>query len=75
MANRARLFPAPGSGQASAAWQVVEVTTRPINPELYRTSSGRRQIEQLLAAGLGDRIAKLFYQHVPNEVGSRLQSR
>ena len=42
---------------------------------LYRTPSGRRQIEQMLALLTADRVAKLFYRHVPEPVGSRLQPR
>ncbi len=57
-------------GEASA---VVQVFTRAASPELYRSRSGRRQLEESLANQLGDRIAKLFYKHVPDEIGSRLQ--
>ncbi len=72
VANRTRVFPAP---DAEEPWQLVSVTTRAVDLELYRTPAGRRQIEQMLAERLGDRVAKLFYRHVPDELGSRLQQR
>ena len=72
VANRTRVFPAP---DAPEPWQLVSATTRAIDLELYRTPAGRRQIEQMLAEQLGDRVAKLFYKHVPDELGSRLQRR
>ncbi|MHC4414767.1 MAG: hypothetical protein ACYS0G_05740 [Planctomycetota bacterium] len=70
--NRARLFPGL---DAEVPWRDVTVVSPSISTELYRSDSGRRQIEQLLAALLGDRVGKLFYAHVPDEVGSRLEPR
>ncbi len=67
--NRKRLFPAPDALEPS---RLVQVFGRAANPELYRSRSGRRQLEESLANQLGDRIAKLFYKHVPDELGSRL---
>ena len=43
-----------------------------MSPELYRSSAGRREIEQLLAAAIADKVTKLFYKHIPDELGSRL---
>lgn len=68
--NRIRLFPPP---DAEKPWQEVIVQGPPVSPELYRTSNGRRQIEQLLAAEIADKVTKLFYKHVPDELGSRLK--
>jgi len=68
--NRKRLFPAPEAVESS---RLVQVVSRAANPELYRSRSGRRQLEETLANELGDRIAKLFYKHVPDEIGSRLR--
>ncbi len=67
--NKTRLFPAPG---ADNAWQEIIVQGAPVSPELYRTSAGRRQIEEILAEAIADRVTKLFYRHIPDELGSRL---
>ncbi len=67
--NKSRLFPAPG-GEKN--WQDVIAQGQPVSPELYRSSAGRREIEQLLAAAISDKITTLFYKHIPDELGSRL---
>jgi len=67
--NKTRVFPAPG---ADKDWQDVIVQGAPVSPELYRSSAGRRQIEQMLAAAIADGVTKLFYKHIPDELGSRL---
>jgi hypothetical protein len=67
--NRTRLFPPPTAEQP---WFSVEVTSPAISPELYQSTGGRRQIESILAALLGDQVGKLFYKHVPDELGTRL---
>lgn len=69
VANGVRLFPPP---EGDAEWEEVAVASPPISPELYRTSTGRREIDKMLALLTGDRVAKLFYEHVPDEIGSRL---
>ncbi len=67
--NKVRLFPVPG---AEKDWQEIIVQGAPVSPELYRSSAGRRQIEQMLAAEIADKVTKLFYKHIPDELGSRL---
>jgi hypothetical protein len=67
--NRERLFPGLDSDQS---WYPVRVVSPPISPELYTSNEGRRQIESVLAVLLGDQVAKLFYRHVPDELGTRL---
>jgi hypothetical protein len=67
--NRARLFPPPTADQS---WFPVEIVSPPISPELYQSNEGRRQIESILAVLLGDQVGKLFYKHVPDELGTRL---
>lgn len=67
--NKVRLFPA---ADAERSWQEVIVQCPPVSPELYRTSNGRQQIEQLLSAAIADQVTKLFYKHDPKEVGDRL---
>ena len=49
--------------------------TSTVSPELYRNSQGRRKIQEMLSLALADQVAKLFYKHIPNELGSRLQSK
>jgi hypothetical protein len=66
---RARLFPGPDSDRP---WQDVAIVSPPISPDLYRTDEGRRQIESIIAVLLGMQVGKLFYEHVPDELGSRL---
>ena len=72
VANRTRIFPAP---DANHGWQDVMVTSPAISPELYQSRAGRRDIQRLLSLLLADRIAKLFYPHIPDEIGSRLDPR
>jgi hypothetical protein len=67
--NRERLFPGPDADQP---WQPVAIVSPPISPDLYASDEGRRQIESVLAVLIGDQIAKLFYAHVPDEIGTRL---
>jgi hypothetical protein len=69
VAERRRLYPPPESDNA---WDEIMAVSPPLSQELYRTSQGRRQLEQLMAELLGDRIAKMFYKHVPDEIGNRL---
>ncbi len=70
--NQARLFPHPNDPRPAAG---VHVVTPPFDIELFKTTEGRSQIESLLAEMLADRIAKLFYEHVPDEIGSRLNAK
>jgi hypothetical protein len=63
--NRARLFPTDVEDPGA------EVTSdmREVSTDLYRSTSGRRSIEEQLATNLGDRIGKLFYKHEKKELG------
>ena len=67
--NKVRAFPAV---DAEKEWQEIIVQGAPVSPELYRSSAGRREIEQMLAAAIADQVTKLFYKHIPDELGSRL---
>ncbi len=67
--NKTRLFPGP---DADKNWQEIIVQTAPVSPELYRSSAGRREIEQMLSAAIADKVTELFYKHIPDELGSRL---
>ncbi len=70
--NRVRLFPSPEAQEPS---RLVQLVSPDVSLDLYQSAAGRRQIEKSMANQLGDRIAELFYKHVPNEVGSRLNPR
>ncbi|MHC4100552.1 MAG: hypothetical protein ACYSW1_06675 [Planctomycetota bacterium] len=50
----------------------MTVESPAISPDLYTSTEGRRQIESIMAVLLGDQIAKIFYKHVPDELGTRL---
>ncbi len=67
--NKTRLFPGP---DADKNWQEIIVQAAPVSPELYRSSAGRREIEQMLSAAIADKVTELFYKHIPDELGSRL---
>lgn len=71
--NRTRLFPITDESSQAAAAYPVQVALPKLSPELYRSASGRRKINEQLANHMADRIAKVFYRHVPNELGSRLK--
>lgn len=71
--NRTRLFPPSDENSKAAAAYPVSVTMPILSMNQYRSASGRRKINELLASQLSDQIAKVFYKHVPNEIGSRLK--
>ncbi len=64
-ANGTRLWPSVGA-------QAVQSDLLDINPSLLETSAGRREIEDKLAAQIGEDVAKLFYEHPRRELGGRL---
>ena len=43
--------------------------------DLMRANPSRTVSIDALANALGDRVAKLFYKHVPDEIGNRLNPR
>jgi len=63
-----RLFPDTGTGNGYP----VRTQMREQDLDAYRSSSGRRQLEDSLATELGNDIAKLFYKHQKQELGGRL---
>ena len=63
--NRTRLFPSDPEDPG----REVFTQMRELSMDMYNTSPGRRQIEDLTAAELGNRIAKLFYKHEKSELG------
>lgn len=68
--NRQRVFP-PADGDQSAV--PVRAATREVDPDLYRTRSGRLKVFESLADETGTAIAKLFYKHETRELGASLQ--
>ncbi|MHC4832591.1 MAG: hypothetical protein ACYTFH_01620 [Planctomycetota bacterium] len=69
--GRTRTFPGPEEPRG------VEVTAqlREVSPDLYRTPSSRRAIEEALIARAGVEIAKLFYEHDRVDLGENLGPR
>lgn len=70
--NRERLFPTADGGFRGASGYPVQVAMRQISLERYRTTSSRRSIREQLANEIADQITKVFYRHVPDELGSHL---
>ncbi len=66
--GRSRLYPAP----SELTGQPVSTDMREVSNDLYQSTSGRRQIEDSLAAEIGSEVAKLFYKHERVELGKNL---
>jgi hypothetical protein len=60
VANKTRLFPATSGDNAGFE---VSAKTEATQPGIYRTSAGRRQVEDILEKYLADKVVKLFYDH------------
>lgn len=67
--NRTKLFPEPGSPNEA---RVMDIPGSPVSMELYKSTATIRQIEDMLAEVVGTEIGKLFYRHVPRELGRHL---
>jgi len=67
--NRKRMYPAEDAQEPS---RLVQASTREVNPELYRTRTGRVETLQALAITTGEEIGKLFYKHEIKQLGSNL---
>ncbi len=70
--NRERLFPSADDGFRGSLGYPVQVAMRAVSLERYRTTSSRRSIREQLANEIADQITKVFYRHVPDELGSHL---
>jgi hypothetical protein len=66
VAKKERLFPPPSSGNDGFE---VTAETEALQPGIYRTSAGRRTVEDMLEKRLADQISKLFYEHEPTNFG------
>ncbi|MSR17772.1 MAG: hypothetical protein EXS00_01155 [Phycisphaerales bacterium] len=67
VSNRERLFPSSGDGSVISTSE-----TRPVSPDLYNSTTGRRAIEEGLAMELGETIAEVFYDHERRELGREM---
>ncbi len=70
--NRERLFPTADGGFRGSLGYPVQVAMRQVSLERYRTTSSRRSMREQLATEIADQITKVFYRHVPDELGSHL---
>ncbi len=68
VSGRSRLYPAPSELKG----QPVATSMREVSEDLYQSTAGRRQIEDILAAEIGAEVAKLFYKHEVTELGKNL---
>jgi hypothetical protein len=66
--GRTRLFPPPGAMPGAYPLMVSNETAS----DSVITSAARRDLEEKLARQLGDALAKIFYKHVEDDVGTRL---
>lgn len=64
--TKERLFPPTGGDKLGFE---VSAETEALQPGIYRTSAGRRTVEDMLEKRLGDQIVKLFYDHEPRNFG------
>lgn len=70
--TRERLFPTADGGFRGSSGYPVQVAMRQVSLERYRTTSSRRGIREQLANEIADQITKVFYRHVPRELGRNL---
>jgi hypothetical protein len=70
--NRRRLYP---SDEHEQPYRLIQVMTREVSPDMYRSRATRIQVYEMLANETGSTVAKLFYKHEPRELGSRLGGR
>lgn len=67
--GRTRVFP----GSEMAEGYPVRCSGKPVDPTMYASRTSRMQIYESLAKSLGDEIAKLFYEHEAQELGTRMR--
>jgi hypothetical protein len=67
--NRQRIYPLPDTMMPARS---LVINLPPVDPALLRTRTGRLQIFEALSHETGSRIAKLFYEHEPRELGGGL---
>ena len=65
--NRVKIFPVD-----EESGRYVEASLKLDNTELYSSTANRRKLEDALATQLGIDVAKLFFDHETNELGSTL---
>jgi len=67
--NNVRLYPGPDTEEG---YHVLEVEMADVNPEAYRSRATSNQVARQLAEEIGDRVAKLFYEHRTGKLGTNL---
>ena len=70
--NKTKLFPPAGSAEDA---RIMDIPAQPVSAQLYQSSATLRQIEDMLAEVVGTEVGKLFYEHVPRELGRNLDPR
>jgi hypothetical protein len=70
--SRQRTFPAKGAKQEV---RMVQVTGRPVDPDTYRTRTGRVSVFNELAETIGRDVGRLFYKHEPRAAGQNINPR
>ncbi len=69
MEENRRVFPDPTTG--SSGYQVV-AQMRDVSSTNYDSRVGQGRLKERLAGELATEIARVFYEHVPDEIGTRL---
>jgi len=70
--NRVRTYPAKGAQQDV---RTVQVTGRPVDPDAYKTRTGRVSVFNELAETMGRDVGRLFYKHEPRAAGQNITPR
>jgi hypothetical protein len=69
--NRQKLFPAPDAESTTVSWPVT-AWLRQIDPQAMADTTTRVRVYEALANEFGEEAARLFYDYVPDDIGSRL---
>jgi hypothetical protein len=70
--SRERTYPAKGAKEDS---RTVQVSGRPVDPDTYRTRTGRVSVFNELAVTMGQHVGRLFYKHEPRAAGQNITPR
>ena len=70
--SRQRTYPAK---EAKEPTRTVQVSGRPVDPETYRTRTGRVSVFNELALTMGRDVGRLFYKHEPRAAGQNITPR
>jgi len=67
--SQQRTYPAKESKDSV---RTVQVSGRPVDPETYRTRTGRLSVFNDLALMMGQHVGRLFYKHEPRAAGQNI---